>query len=68
MDSTTASVTFDINNLKALKSGINELLDVFVEIAGKEPRDERYMHTNIQKKLKTVVCITDRLVFDLSLK
>ena len=56
MDSTTF---FDKDELKALKDGINELLDVFIEIVEKQPKDERQMHINIEKKLKTVVRTID---------
>ena len=60
MDSTTC---FDKNDLRALKDGINELLDVFIEIVDKQPRDERHMHMDIAKKLKTIV----RTIFTLKM-
>ena len=60
MDSTTF---FDKDELRALKDGINELLDVFIEIVDNQPRDERQMHMHIEKKLRTVV----RTIFTLKM-
>ena len=56
MDSTTF---FDKDELRVLKDGINELLEVFIEIVDKQPKDERQMHMTIEKKLKTVVRTID---------
>ena len=50
-----ATFSFNLDNLQALKAGINEILDVFIDIMANKPKEEQYMHKEIQKKLRTIV-------------